>query len=136
MTSHFEPLSAGQPKKGKWKTQAAKKGAHHKKDAEKPTGALPHYFDSAGFDAAGLHRIHVAAARADLVTVQAQLNSGVDPDIPGRGSCQGTTPLSWAIASPATVRLLLERNADPNAFSRGWTPLMIAAGRGFDKTAK
>ncbi len=75
----------------------------------------------------GLHR---AAHLGDDISLQRELDQGVDPNTTNRF---GVTPLALACTGGhvATVKLLLESGADPNhASPTGETPLMVAARTG------
>jgi ankyrin repeat protein len=74
--------------------------------------------------------LHRAAHEGDVVSLERELDRGVDPDTTNRF---GVTPLALAAHSghAATVQRLLEAGADPNRASpAGETPLMVAARTG------
>ena len=75
-----------------------------------------------------------AARIGDVRAIEALAGSG--SSLNGRSGVNGWTPLMHAIHKnqPASVRALLEAGANPDAMSpRGVTPLMMAAGYGFDE---
>ena len=74
--------------------------------------------------------LHQAAHRGDVISIQRELDQGVDPNTMNRF---GVTPLALACTGGhvAAVQLLLESGADPNLASpTGETPLMVAARTG------
>jgi ankyrin repeat protein len=74
--------------------------------------------------------LHQAAHRGDVVSLQRELDHGVDANTTNRF---GVTPLALATRSghAAVVQALLESGADPNhASPAGETPLMVAARTG------
>ena len=71
--------------------------------------------------------LHLAAHLGDVISLQRELDLGVDPNTTNRF---GVTPLALACTGGhvAAVQLLLESGADPNhASPNGETPLMVAA---------
>jgi len=84
-------------------------------------------------DRAGSWTPLIRAARSGSVdAINALLDSGADINLPGSsGDNWDATPLQHAILErqPATVRVLLERGADPNRSARpSLSPLFLAAG--------
>ena len=74
--------------------------------------------------------LHQAAHDGDVVSLERELDQGVDPNTTNRF---GVTPLALActVGHVAAVQLLLESGADPNhASPTGETPLMVAARTG------
>ena len=78
-----------------------------------------------------------AAARAgDVPTMHAMLSA--EPALANARNSEGSTPLHFAVAHPAAVKLLLERGADVNARDRGDNAyaLHFAAANGYVDTVK
>ena len=93
--------------------------------------------DADGFDPLGHHRIHNAAFQGDVERVKAQLDSGVDVDLPTSGG--GMTPFMCACTHGKVdvARFLLERKANLAACTKdGTTALMAAASCGSEDGVK
>ncbi|TMK34465.1 MAG: ankyrin repeat domain-containing protein [Actinobacteria bacterium] len=86
----------------------------------------------------GFTALHLAAFFGQDDAVRLLLARGTDPDARGMGWMTGT-PLNSAASArhAATVDLLLEAGADPDAVQRGgWTPLHSAAHNGDPRTVE
>src|SRR5436309_10605137 len=78
---------------------------------------------------------HVRAG--DVPAIRQLLHDGVDPNAPSGGN--GWTPLLHAIHTHqnGSIAALIDGGADPNrADADGTTPLMMAAGYGYDDTVQ